>query len=137
VVSLWRYASASRSYQGWHLSADDAGCRSLLDLAAVLSTSPTGACRTISVTQPSQRLLAVVNCNSPAMDSIPKLRISHSAMHEDWSLVAEREHVALTLGETWRLRLLDAVEAMSRGEGDFLFGPRHPDQRIWFWWWPA
>lgn len=31
-ISLWRYVEANRSYAGWHLSADDEGCRSLLEL---------------------------------------------------------------------------------------------------------
>lgn len=137
VVSLWRYANPSHSYAGWHLSADDAGCRSLLDLLAVLSTSPAGAYRTINLTEPSTRLLGVVNCSSSLIDPPPKLRISYSAMYEDWSLVAEQGHAALRVGETWRLASIAAIEAMSRGEGDFIIGPRHPDQRVWFWWWPT
>ena len=40
IISLWRYTENSRNYSGWHLTADAAGCASLLELLPPVDAPP-------------------------------------------------------------------------------------------------
>ena len=135
LVSLWRYVGANRSYKGWHLSADADGCRSLLMLINAFSDDSPVLHRTVSVTAPSKALLAVPGRMSSGVESVSKLRLSHSVSPTDWLLTESDDAVSLAFGETWRGKLREATNALSKGEGDFRIGPENREQGIWFWWW--
>ncbi|QRN53608.1 hypothetical protein [Dyella caseinilytica] len=135
-VSLWRYVNPSRSFCGWHLSADDAACKALMQLISYLSESSADAYRTIIITPPTERVLGVVNARSAAVQSISKLRLSYSSTPDSWSFVTDQQICTLIIGEMWWTKLADAIELMSRGTGDFCIGPKRSEDQLWFWWWP-
>lgn len=134
-LSLWRYVGANRSYQGWHCSADAAGCQSLLALLSAFQEQSPSPYRTISLALPSPNLLAVPGRMFSGAEPITKLRLAYACSPTEWQLAASSDVASLTIGEHWRAKLYEATTALSAGDGDFRIGPEDRKQGLWFWWW--
>ena len=138
IISLWRYTECSRSYSGWHLSADAVGCASLLELLQTLAVSPESAYRTVHVTPPSLSNLKVPNFKSAKWTAPIKWRISFESNEEAtnlWSITPQEDSVYFTLGSARMQELVRGVTAISRGDGDYSIGGSESQSRLWFWWW--
>jgi hypothetical protein len=137
AVSIWRYTEFEKKFGGWHLSADDAGVESLLQLFTALQSEP-GAHRTVAITPPSKRLLKVPNYQQGRAKWIApsKLQLRFSSAPETWELPGDLEPARLSVGASYLPELVTAVKGIPRGEGDFSMGSRDGESlRLWFWWW--
>ena len=137
VVSLWRYTENVGNFPGWHLSADDAGVQSLLQLLGSLQ-SDSSAYRTVSISPPSKRLLQVPNNQRGRAKWVApsKLQIRVSPGSDEWGFPPELDPAYLTVGSSHLPSLIGALEGIPRGEGDFSIGSDHNSNlRLWVWWW--
>lgn len=136
AVSLWRYTENTRNYPGWHLNADVAGCRSLLDLLDALATEP-GSYRTIPLRPPSEAQLSVPNNRGAAPAAATKLRLAVADAPAQWHLPADHDPATLTIGSDWLAPLRKGLLDITRGRGDYSIGEEDSDSlRLWFWWGP-
>ncbi|WP_454831444.1 hypothetical protein [Pseudoxanthomonas wuyuanensis] len=137
VISLWRYAEFQKSYGGWHLSADDAGAHSLLQLLKELQSAPESH-RTVAITPPSKQLIKVPNYQQGrAVWMAPeKLQVQVSSAPDTWEFPDDLDPARLTFGTSYLPELTRALEGIPHGEGDFSIGSKRRDKsRLWFWWW--
>ena len=72
AVYLWTYVESSRSYEGWHLTADAAGCQSLLAAIDALATTGSMAIPTLP---PTAAILSVPNYRRSAVRSAARLTV--------------------------------------------------------------
>ena len=137
VISLWRYTEKPKAFGGWHISANDAGIGSLLELLRVLQSAP-GSYRTINITPPSKRLLQVPNFQQGRAKWVAPsrlhLRVSPDA--QAWEFPEELEPAEFTVGVSHLPALINGLEGILRGEGDYAIGsPVRGKLSLWFWWW--
>ena len=133
-VSLWRYTENERNYPGWHLNADEAGCRSLVALLEAL-VADGGGSRTLKLSAPTESQLRVPNNRSgrAAWVSPEKLRVVLSSSPGEWTFPAEMAPAALTLGSSWLDPIRTGIEGIAKGSGDFSIGGAR-GLPLWFWW---
>ena len=141
VISLWRYTEFRSKFGGWHLSANDAGVKSLISLTRLLSGA-SDTHRTITVTPPSASVLRVPNYQQgDALWSAPgkwRLQCAPHTASDTWVFPPELEPATLTVGGAFIAELLAALDGISKGEGDFCIGrPGQGNSALWFWWWPS
>lgn len=140
-VSVWRYAGNARGFDGWHVTADADGGRSLLALIDLLTeANDVSLYRTLKVMHPTPAILRVPNHRDVPVIAPARWRLRYAQDHEDWSLVADGDVLECVLGQARMKQMRASVEAMLRGDGDFAIGTarkRRPDRHLlWFWWWP-
>lgn len=136
-VSLWYYTGNERNYPGWHLTADAAGCDSLIALIDALAAYGCAAARSVEIRPPSSAQLKVPNNKSglAAWQAPSKLRIAFSEDPELWSFPLVLEPAALILGSDWLAPLRDGISGIARGRGDYSIGVAgNGSWRLWFWW---
>ncbi|MFC5595824.1 hypothetical protein [Lysobacter niastensis] len=137
VISLWRYTENPKAFGGWHLSANDAGIESLLELLRVLQSAP-GSHRTITITQPSTRLLQVPNFQQGRAKWVApsKLQLQVSPDALAWDFPEGLEPAQFTVGTSYLPALIHGLEGIPRGEGDYAIGSSVRGKlRLCFWWW--
>ena len=135
-VFLWSYAGNPRNFCGWHITADDAGCESLLLLIDLMIQAEFKAKQIIDLTPPTASDLRVVGCTARAM-AAKSLNLSHSKQRmamDHWSLRAADRTVDLEAGKEHLEKLRKGIEDIRRGEGDYLIGI--DGEELWFWWRP-
>ena len=135
-VSLWYYTENERNYPGWHLTADAAGCESLIALIDLFATG-TPASRAVDITPPSEAQLGVPNNKSglAAWRAPSKLRVAFSNNPADWSFPPELDPAVLTIGSDWLAPLREGISGIPHGRGDYSIGPSGKGgSRLWFWW---
>jgi hypothetical protein len=134
-VALWRYTENQRNYPGWHLSADDAGCASLIALLDAFAADGNAGTRTLSVTRPTSEILAVPNNRSASCVAPDKLLLSFSDVASQWSFPDSLDPAELTIGADWLPKLRKAIAGIPHGEGDFSIGLSKGDSlALTFWW---
>ena len=137
-IALWRYKENQRNFPGWHLTADAAGCASLIALLDAFASDGGSSSRTLTVQAPTLAILSVPNNRSSAWRSPSKLRLSLSASPSEWSFPESLEPAALTFGSEWLPDLRQAIAGIPRGQGDYSIGrPGNGNLQLWFWWQPA
>ena len=137
VISLWRYTEFRKNFGGWHLSADDAGIQSLLQLLNVLQSAPESH-RTVAITPPSMQLLKVPNFQQGRAKWVApaKLQLRVSSAPETWEFPEDLDPAQFTVGASYLPALSRALEGIPRGEGDFSIGSKKRGKlRLCFWWW--
>ena len=133
---LWRYTENQRNFPGWHLTADPAGCASLIALLDAFAADGTPSSRTLTVTAPTQAALAVPNNRSAAPVAPAKLRISLSPAATEWSFPQSINPAELSVGADWLPVLRQAIAGIPQGKGDYSIGPSDSGS-LWLWWQPA
>jgi hypothetical protein len=134
-ISLWRYTENERNYPGWHLTADAAGCASLIALLDALAADGVPASRSVEITPPSKPQLGVPNnkSGSAAWQAPGKLRVSFSATPAEWSFPLDLDSAVITVGSDWLASLREGLSGIPLGRGDYSIGPEG-SSRLWFWW---
>ena len=134
-VSLWHYTENDRNYPGWHLTADAAGCASLVALLDALVADGIPASRSVAITPPSKAQLGVPNnqSGSAAWRAPGKLRVSFSGSRADWLLMLDQEQAVITFGSDWLAPLREGISGIPLGRGDYSIGAKG-NLRLWFWW---
>ena len=136
-VSLWYYTENERNYPGWHLTADAAGCESLVGLLDALAADGIPASRVVEITPPSKAQLGIPNNQSglAAWRAPSKLRIAFSSNPAEWSVPRDLDPTALTIGSDWLAPLREGISGIPHGRGDYSIGPAGKlSPRLWFWW---
>ena len=136
-ISLWRYTENERNYPGWHLSADARGGTSLSTLLQALAADGPSTTRTINLDPPTTPVLAVPNNRGGrARHRAPtKLRVGFAKDSSLWSFPATLEPAQLVFGYDWLAPLLEGIEAISQGRGDYSIGTDQDGSLpLWFWW---
>jgi hypothetical protein len=135
TISLWHYRVNTRSFRGWHLSADDAGCRSLLSLVDALVAAPPGTMRTVRLTAPSTQLLSVPNNRGSSVDAPTRLRLLSAGANDAWRWDLEDARLTLELGANHAFALKRGLLDIAAGNGDYNMAPNNNADPLWFWWW--
>lgn len=134
-ISLWRYTENERNFPGWHLNADEAGCRSLLLLFEAFAADGIGS-RTVAITAPTKAQLVVPNNKAglAACVAPEKLRITFSPAPEEWSFPSDLDPAMIRVGSSWLSQLRDGIAGIPEGRGDYAIGDRKGGFPLWFWW---
>lgn len=134
-ISLWRYTENERNFPGWHLSADAAGCQSLLALLEALAADRAGF-RTVAITVPTKPQLCVPNNKGgqAAWLAPNKLRVTFSPAPEEWCFPSTLDPAAITVGSAWVGRLQEGITGILKGQGDYSIGGDRGSLPLWFWW---
>ena len=136
-VSLWYYTENEHNYPGWHLTADAAGCESLIALLDALAADGIPAFRAVEIKPPSKAQLGVPNNKGglAAWRSPSKLRVTFSSDPTEWSFPPDLEPAVLTIGSDWLAPLREGVSGIPHGCGDYSIGSAgNGSSRLWFWW---
>ncbi|MCW4453469.1 hypothetical protein OK348_01445 [Flavobacterium sp. MXW15] len=136
-VSLWYYTENQRDYPGWQLTADAAGCESLMVLLDAMAADGIAASRTIELKPPSRARLAVPNNKSglAAWRAPGKLRMVFSSNPSEWSFPPGLDPAVLAVGSDWLAPLREGISGIALGRGDHSIGPAdRSGSRLWFWW---
>ncbi len=134
TMSMWRYLENTRNYPGWHFSADDAGCASMLALLDVLFLDPAGTTRTLQLTAPSEEVLSVPNNRGASVEGPVSLRVSHAVDPEALSWSQEGDRLVLEIGQQRAPMLRKGIADVAAGYGDYSIATI--PLPLWFWWWP-
>ena len=142
AVFLWRYRDEPRNYPGWHLSADPAGSESLLELFRLMRDAAHSSEQRISISDPTARVLSVPNYTRGG-DHWQSARRWHvvypkgRASVDEWKLVFAGSELRLSIGERYLLSLIQGVEDLAAGRGDYAISGEDADSPdcLWFWWW--
>ena len=136
-VSLWYYTENERNFPGWHLTADPAGCESLIVLLDAFATDGIPASRAVEIEPPSKAQLGVPNNKSglAAWRAPSKLRVAFSSNPAEWSFPPDLDPAVLTIGSNWLVPLREGISGIPHGRGDYSIGPSSKgSSRLWFWW---
>lgn len=133
-VSLWHYTENERNYPGWHLTANAAGCASLVALLDALAADDISGFRAVEITPPSKAQLNVPNNKSglAAWRAPSKLRVAFSTTPADWSFPLDLDPAVITIGADWLAPLREGIFGIPHGRGDYSIGPPGKG-RLWFW----
>lgn len=133
---VWRYANARRGWDGWHLAADPAGCRSFRNLLDRMHGGP--PChRTLMLENVTDAVLRVPNYrqNRPA-EQFQKLRVEYQPSSEDLFFVPEAPLLVLTGGDRRLRKLAAALAQVENGGGDFGIDTSDDKRtKSWMFWW--
>jgi hypothetical protein len=137
AISLWRYTEFPSTFGGWHLSGNDAGIESLIELLRGLQSAP-GSHRTLTITPPSTRLLQVPNFQQGRAKWVApsKLQLRVSAEAGNWEFPEDLEPAHFTVGTSYLPALIRGLEGIPNCEGDYAIGSKARGKlRLCFWWW--
>jgi len=138
-ISLWRYRDATKNCAGWHLFADKAGEKSLLELLQALLKATEAIQRTIQLTKPTPEILSIPN-HGRAIWSPTKWLLAYDPQLDataKWTFPPDVDPALLSIGIEFCKLLTDAVEKWSEGLNDFSIGPAYRrakhSMRLLFW----
>lgn len=135
-ISLWRYRKAPKMYRGWHFTADQEGCASLIELFSILSKATSPAHRTISLTDPQAVEADRIFGNHDFRLDVPaKLRLAND-LDESGSIGLAADAFIMPLRSEDLINFSDAVRDISVDDADFGMSFGNKDTIINFWWWP-
>ena len=137
-VFLWRYPPHRSKCSGWHLTAKDDACDSLVKLIETMRQSPRDSRRTVTLTMPSPPIWGVPNFGKPRTETLGPLTISYEKSFADLMLVEDDDRLLLRLGGERVDDFLTGLRDVRKGKGDYAFGPTEKGvaPSIWFWWMP-
>jgi hypothetical protein len=136
AVRRWRqrgrlffwFETDKRQGDGWHISADTAGCDDLEEIVKLAKASK----------YPARFSLAPVPITDSTRRSPEGLVVSHdrSWKADHCNLRQEAGMVTLEMGADPLQALLKAAGDIRTGKGDYTFGAEDGPNRIWVWWPP-
>jgi len=137
-VHLWRYKQTSKNNSGWHLTADEAGCDSVLQLLEMMADARWPSRHAIVITEPDERLTAGV---APAGKRRPWLAPGEWMIHypknavadDHWQWTATERQAVLSVGLSKLRELQAGFREIRRGGGDYKIGADGADG-LWLWW---
>ncbi|MBY0520467.1 MAG: hypothetical protein K2P79_08590 [Sphingomonas sp.] len=123
-------------YDGWHFTADEDGCSSLIRLLDALASATEPAHRTLSVTDP-QEVGAdhIFGDHDLRLDVPAKLRLGND-LDRTGSIGLSADVFAMPLRPEDISNLSEAVKDVAANHADFGVGFGRSDIIFRFWWWP-
>ena len=134
---IWRYRNPKHGWDGWHLSADPAGARSLRNLIDRMHGGQ--PChRTLRLEPMTDAVLAVPNYKRPIMPDSDRLRVDYTPEAGALSLAAVEKRLVLLIGSSSIRPLAAALAQVEAGYGDFgmAMAKGLGRDRLMFWWSP-
>ena len=140
-LHVWHYPERVKGMEGWHLNADEPGCRSLADLVDRMLAAEGQVERRIPVSVPHRAL-------GKGWEPATKLLLRYLQGEGDdnhWHLELRDGNVlALTLGAAKMRQLKDSLLGLPLWKDDFALGPdvdlrraagrgRWNRECLWFW----
>jgi hypothetical protein len=135
---VWRYAHPGRGFDGWHFTADPAGCRSLRSLLDRMHAGE--PChRTLRLERVTDAVLSVPTYGRKADGNFEKLRIEYVPGFDELRLTPEDTALTMTIGDRRLRRFTAAMAQVEVGVGDFAISPSNEkrSRNWWFWWLPG
>jgi hypothetical protein len=132
-VYLWRYKGNAQNYPGWHLTADVAGCGSLLELIDLIGTSRFSSQAKVLLSVPGHPQLSAPNAGLP-YTAAKSLDLYHSPTKlapDHWQLEEINGRVCLEFGRKGLIDFRQGIVDVARYEGDYSIGSA--GQQLWFW----
>lgn len=135
---LWRYPALRKTHAGWHLTAEDDACDSLIALIEAMRTEREASRRTIAVSVPPEAVWSVPNFGAPLREALGSLTLNWDPAFDDLTLLETQDRLSLRVGDGRVDALLAGLKDIRRGEGDYALAPtdEHAAPPIWFWWMP-
>lgn len=135
-VHLWRYKQPSKNNSGWHLTADEAGCESVLDLLELMASARWPSRHSIVITEPTE--LMTVGVAPPGKRKpwvTPRawmIQYPRAAADNLWQWSATERQAVLAVGLSKLRELQAGFREIQRGGGDYSMGADGED-RLWVW----
>ena len=134
---LWRYTESTRSYPGWHLTADDACCNGIVDLIERMLSARWSSQKSLVVTPPTEEVLRVPNNRGgeARWEAPGSLILKYPKGKVGDEYIALDKHgdtIVLSAGRLKLGLLQECVLKVLRGEGDYSI--EAGDTQLWFWW---
>lgn len=135
---LWRYPPLRKKHAGWHLTAEDEACDSLIALIEAMRAERQDSRRTIAVTAPPEAVWSVPNIGAPIREAPGPLTLTWDPAFDDLTLLDAQDRLSLRVGDRRADDLLAGLKDIRRGEGDYALAPTDARSAppIWFWWMP-
>jgi len=136
-VFIWRYPPERRR-DGWHFTAEDAACDSLIELIEAMRASQNPCRRTVALSQPSSVIWGVPNFREPRKETLGPLVVSYDPKFPDLLVREEADKLLLCVGNERASDLLMGLKDIRRGEGDYALSPNKNGEAhaLWLWWMP-
>jgi hypothetical protein len=134
-ISLWHYDGFPKSYCGYHLSADQAGCAFLSGLIARFRNAQYPARKKIALDRPTPEVLSVPNCPKQCLPA-EHVELCFRSDWDDghWSVGERDGEVVIEMGARGLNDIDRGAADMARAAGDWSTGSG--TQSLWFWWHP-
>jgi hypothetical protein len=140
-IYFWRYQETRKGWEGWHMTADAAGCGSLVAAIDQLLAADAGSSRPFPILAPTPAILAVPNNRRVPAVAPKRFSIIFRNGEEQsryWEIHESEGTLVLSLGAARLHELRTAIEDVAKGGGDYAVGAdgkrRPSDQCLWFWW---
>jgi hypothetical protein len=131
-ICIWRYKDNSRNYPGYHLSADNEGCRELRERLSQIRNS-----EAFALTPPDAAVLSVPNNQGGRAKYFAGrkllVRTASSLAPNTFRWDEQDTTFNLTCSREMIARLIEGVAEVEKGNGDYSIGGEY-DQVLWFWW---
>lgn len=134
-ISMWRYTEHARHFPGWHFTADEPGCLSMLALIDALNLDGSGG-RTVALMAPTLAQLRVPanKAGQAPWQGAERLRLMLSSDLKAWSLTLSGTLLLMEAGSDWMPALREGIAGTRMGRGDYSIGDRKCGDPLWFWW---
>jgi len=135
-VYAWRYPDIRRSFKGWHMTADDAGCASIVDLLDRLVAAGMVQYRSVALSRVTSKISDVPTRHRPTRERPHACRITYDPAFADLAASFDESRLIIRVGTDRAGELRAAFIEVSRGGGDFDLRPRDETLGacISFWW---
>jgi hypothetical protein len=135
---VWTYPEGSKSYAGWHLTADRVECARLSEAIEGLSAGSLSEPQAFAVSPVTPAVLAVPNNRRAKAQSAREFRVVLSRDPRHFSLEERDEVLTITVGSERLEELRKSIIGITQNKGDFAMTPGEKrlarDQMLWFWW---
>lgn len=137
---LWTYEPQSaRNYPGFHLAADPASCSVLVNWLEQHQSSEPRMQRTLPLTPLRAGTVPPVSGKLPCQ-SFTKLKLTLRPRDHDlpeMAILSEGPHVGLEISYSKLPELIQGLQDIANGNGDYAISAKSPSDRVvhqlWFW----
>jgi hypothetical protein len=132
---VWRYADPGHGWQGWHFTADPAGCRSVRNLLDRMHAG-VRCHRTLKLEPVTDAILSVPGYGHQAEGRFEKMRIDYVPGFDELRIAPDGAVLTMTIGDRRLRKFSAAFGRVEMGGGDF--GIATSDEKRaehWMFWW--
>ena len=131
-IFLWSYKGNPKNYKGWHLTCDNEGCSSLLELTNCFQSAITSEKRTIILAMPSQSMLFAPNCKAKVITYNKLVLVVQPDSPDTFEIQEENDKITISCSNDYLESIKKGIIDINQGNGDYSIGKN--SDRLWFWW---
>ena len=133
-IYLWRYAGNPKNYSGWHLTGDNEGVESLLELLGLMLEENSGSNRTFRLSKPGMDITSVVGCRD-RMIAESKVKFCYEVSEAtELNINPNSDDFEIVINRNSTNHLIFGLKDVKNGKGDYSTGQKQ--NKLWFWWAP-